>query len=300
MSCCLYFAHRCEFLFPISFSETFDSNLKFEDLWPDSLRMSRCPVFFCVSLRWILRVCCWSSAWCPPLATWRTTCGASLTCRETPAAGAIQFVRQGDTKMFKMGIGHAMCFMSVFVMFYDVLCCFTILTRWSMFRYNKYKDDTKRYTNCVVFAVALRGEVQSQLASQRYADGATPLHMAAMCLDMRMLSHVMLTFVAPPSWYVRKAAKFCSKTLCDDWWISIFIRFIQFSVITSEIPNVFLWNDKYATSCDHADGSSEGLEWKNHWDLCYVPVLISMLPPMQERFGPVLICVDGLICVHGC
>ena len=85
-----------------------------------------------------------------------------------------------------------------------------------MFRYNKYKDDTKRYTNCVVFAVALRGEVQSQLASQRYADGATPLHMAAMCLDMRMLSHVMLTFVAPPSWYVRKAAKFCSKTLCDD------------------------------------------------------------------------------------
>ena len=53
-----------------------------------------------------------------------------------------------------------------------------------MFRYKYHKDDTKRYMTCFVFAVALRGEVQSQLASQRYADGATPLHMAAMCLDM--------------------------------------------------------------------------------------------------------------------
>lgn len=80
------------------------------------------------------------------------------------------------------------CFM-IFVLF-RVSWFWLILTRWSMFRCKYRKDDTKRYTNCVVFAVALRGEVQSQLASQRYTDGATPLHMAAMCLVMWTCFHM--------------------------------------------------------------------------------------------------------------
>ena len=78
----------------------------------------------------------------------------------------------------------------------------------------------------------------------------TTTHGGDVPCHVNMFSHVMFTFVTPP----RRTCRFVSSNsqfICDEWWISRFIRFIQFSAITPKILNDFLWNDNHATSCDH-------------------------------------------------
>lgn len=163
-----------------------------------------------------------------------------------------------------------------------------ILTRWSMFRCKYHKDDTKWYTDCVAFCSSAEGRSAKSVGIATLCWWChTTTHGGDVPCHVNMFSHVMFTFVTP----AHQTCRFFSSNsqfICDEWWISRFIRFIQFSVITPKIPNEFLWNIMRPS-----DRSSKGLESKNHWDLCYAPVLISMLPPMQERFGPVLIRVES-------
>lgn len=99
------------------------------------------------------------------------------------------------------------------------------------------------------FEVALRGEVQSQLASQRYADGATPLHMAAMCLVMWTCFHVYIRYSTPD-------LQICFIQLTIHmWWIQCDY---------SKNPEWFFVKWQPRNIMGPSDGSSKGLESKNH------------------------------------